>query len=339
MRHLVIFILALAIVSCTGQRQQGNTEINNGRDFLCNAGICDDSLNLKSNNISYDNDGETLPHMILDMDIIQAIGLDKVMYVDTVDAFVNVWGVKDYPDKGITLLMGHTTYPDMRTGWLATYGKQGLIDFMRLGECGGTVNLSYWDDVDEHTRDMGNDSMRMVVPNAFGKPINISRWITYCEQRDGVETDSTLWFIDNELSVTINNDGNFILGKIGTVYSADSTIITPYWRYKRQLEVLSWTPLSDTTFCDKVNTLLDEARGHITNPSQLQGDFFMLTNTRLDGNPQRLLTWCCDHPDSQLTRGIIEQLKDVSPEYINSLLNKIDDPAIRTRAGKLLRQK
>jgi len=334
MRHLVLILLALAIVSCTGKWQHGDA-INNGHDYLCSVGICDDSLVLSASEFRYDNDGEALPHRILDLATCQAIGLDKVMHVDTHTTIVRVWNVRDYPDKGITLLMGQTSYSDTRTCWLATYGKQGMIDFMRLGECGG-MNLSYWDDIDEHTRHVGIDSMRMVMPDKWGKPINVSRWISYNEQRDGIETDSTLWFIDNEIPVTIGNDGRFTIGKIGAVYSADTTLLTPYWRYKRQLEVLSWTPLSDTTFCDRVNAFLESTRGTITDPKQLLGDFFALVNSRINCDTPGFLKWCCDHPDSQLARGTVELHKDVSPEYINSLLDRIDDATERTRARQFL---
>ena len=335
MRHLVLIILALAIVSCTSKWQHGDS-INNGHDFLCSVGIYDDSLNLSSNDLRYDNDGEQYPHRFLDLADCQALGIDKVMYVDTMNTTISVWGVKDYLDKGITLLLGHTSYSDMRTGWLATYGKDGMIDFMRLGECGGAVNLSYWDDVDEHTRHMGIDSMRMVLPNEWGKPINVSRWISYNEQRDGVDTDSTLWFIDNEVPVTIGNDGRFNIGKIGTVYSSDSTILTPYWRDKRALEVLSWTPLSDTTFYDRVEAFLNEAQGHITEPAQLMGDFTTLTMDRFYGDGQRMMQWCCDHPDSQLTRGMVSFMKEINPEWILNELNRIKDPALIARSKKLI---
>ncbi len=334
MRHFVLIILALAIVSCTSKWQPGDS-INNGHDFLCSAGICDDSLTLSGNDLRYDNDGENFPHMLLDLATCEAIGLDKVMYVDTMNTIVSVWGVKDYPDKGITLLLGHTSYSDMRTGWLATYGKDGMIDFMRLGECGGAVNLSYWDDVDEHTRHMGIDSMRMVMPDKWGKPINISRWISYNVQRDGVDTDSTLWFIHNEVPVTIGNDGNFTIGKIGTVFSADTTLLTNYWRDKRALEVLSWTPLSDKTFYDRVDAFLNEAQAHITEPAQLLGDFHVLVSNRLYCDTQGMMQWCCDHPDTQLTRGLVKSFKDISPEWILNELNNIKDPALLDRAKKL----
>ena len=334
MRHFVLIILALAIVSCTSKWQPGDS-INNGHDFLCSAGICDDSLTLSGNDLRYDNDGENFPHMLLDLATCEAIGLDKVMYVDTMSTIVSVWGVKDYPDKGITLLLGHTSYSDMRTCWLATYGKDGMIDFMRLGECGGAVNLSYWDDVDEHTRHMGIDSMRMVMPDKWGKPINISRWISYNVQRDGVDTDSTLWFIHNEVPVTIGNDGNFTIGKIGTVFSADTTLLTNYWRDKRALEVLSWTPLSDKTFYDRVDAFLNEAQAHITEPAQLLGDFHVLVSNRLYCDTQGMMQWCCDHPDTQLTRGLVKSFKDISPEWILNELNNIKDPALLDRAKKL----
>ena len=334
MRHFVLIILALAIVSCTSKWQPGDS-INNGHDFLCSAGICDDSLTLSGNDLRYDNDGENFPHMLLDLATCEAIGLDKVMYVDTMNTIVSVWGVKDYPDKGITLLLGHTSYSDMRTGWLATYGKDGMIDFMRLGECGGAVNLSYWDDVDEHTRHMGIDSMRMVMPDKWGKPINISRWISYNVQRDGVDTDSTLWFIHNEVPVTIGNDGNFTIGKIGTVFSDDTTLLTNYWRDKRALEVLSWTPLSDKTFYDRVDAFLNEAQAHITEPAQLLGDFHVLVSNRLYCDTQGMMQWCCDHPDTQLTRGLVKSFKDISPEWILNELNNIKDPALLDRAKKL----
>ena len=335
MRHFVLIILALAIVSCTSKWQPGDS-INNGHDFLCSAGICDDSLNLSDNDLRYDNDGEKYPHRILDLATCQALGIDKVMYVDTMNTIVTVWGVKDYPDKGIALLLGHTSYSDMRTCWLATYGKDGMIDFMRLGECGGAVNLSYWDDVDEHTRHLGIDSMRMVMPDKWGSPIHVSRWISYNEQRDGVDTDSTLWFIHNELPVTIGDDGLFTVGKIGTVFSADTTLLTNYWRDKRALEVLSWTPLSDTTFYDRVEAFLNEAQAHITEPAQLLGDFSVLVGNRLYCDTQRMMQWCCDHPDSQLTRGLVRSFKDINPEWVLDELKNIKDPELFARSRKLM---
>lgn len=333
MRYLVLILIALAIVSCTSQKQPGDS-IDNGYDYLCQAGICGDSLNV-AQDINFNDDGAALPHHILDLETCQAIGLDKMMHVDSNTTTVRVWGMQDYPDKGVTLLLGQTTYSDTRTCWLATYNKDGMIDFMRLGECGG-MNLSYWDDADEHTRHVGIDSMRMVLPDRLGKPIHVSRWISYNEQRDGVDTDSTLWFIDNELPVTIGNNGHFTIGKIGTVYSSDTTVLTSYWRYKRQLEVMAWTPMSDTTFCDRLEALLNEARGHITEPSQLQGDFFVLMTSRLYCDTERLMQWCCGHPDSQLTQGLINILKDVNPEYTLGELSKIKDPDILARSKKLL---
>ena len=329
-----MMLVALAIVSCTNKWQQGDV-INNGHDFLCNAGLCEDSLKLKGNEFRYDNDGKKLPCRILSVDTCKIIGLDKVMHVDSNTSIVRVWGVQDYPDMGISLLLGQTSYSDTRTCWLATYGKDGMIDFMRLGECGG-MNLMYWDDIDEHTRNVGIDSMRLVMPDKFGKPIHVSRWVSYNEQRDGVDTDSTLWFIHNEVPVTIGNDGHFTLGKIGTVYSSDTTLLTNFWRDKRAIEVLSWTPLSDTTFYDRVNTFLNEAQGHITEPAQLMGDFFMLVSNRLYCDTQRMMQWCCDHPDSQLTRGLVKTLKDVNPEWILNEFKKIKDPQLLARSKKLM---
>ena len=329
-----MMLIAMAIVSCTGKWQHGD-EINNGHDFLCSAGICDDSLTLNGNDFRYDNDGEKLPHHILDQATCEAIGLDKVMQVDTNTSVVRVWGVQDYPDKGISLLLGQTSYSDTRTCWLATFDKNGMIDFMRLGECGG-MNLSYWDDIDEHTRNVGIDSMHLVMPDKWGKPIHVSRWISYNVQRDGVDTDSTLWFIDNELPVTIGNDGNFTIGKIGTVYSSDTTLLTNYWRDKRALEVLAWSPLSDTTFYDRLNAFLDEAQGHITEPAQLMGDFFMLVSNRLYCDTQGMMQWCLDHPESQLTRGMVKSFKDIHPEWILNELKKIKDPQIFARSKQLL---
>ena len=329
-----MLMVALAIVSCTGKWQHGD-EIKNGHDFLCSAGICDDSLALNGNDFRYDNDGEKLPHCILDMATCEAIGLDKVMQVDTNTSIVRVWGMQDNPDKGITLLLGQTSYSDTRTCWLATFDKNGMIDFMRLGECGG-MNLSYWDDIDEHTRNVGIDSMHMVLPDKWGKPIHVSRWISYNEQRDGVDTDSTLWFIHNELPVTIGDDGLFTVGKIGTVFSADTTLLTNYWRDKRALEVLSWTPLSDTTFYDRVEAFLNEAQAHITEPAQLLGDFSVLVGNRLYCDTQRMMQWCCDHPDSQLTRGLVSSFKDINPEWVLDELKNIKDPELFARSRKLM---
>ena len=333
MRHLVIILLALAVVSCTGKWQPGDA-INNGHDYLCSVGICADSLNV-ANDVNYNDDGAALPHHILDLASCQALGLDKMMGVDTAFSIVRVWGVKDFKDKGITLLLGQTSYSDTRTCWLATYGKDGMLDFMRLGECGG-MNLSYWDDIDEHTRNVGIDSMRMVMPEKWGKPIHVSRGVSYNEQRDGVDTDSTLWFIHHELPITIGNDGHFTLGKIGTVYSSDTTVLNNYWRIKRQLEVLSWTPMSDNTFYDQLNSFLDETKGAVTEPAQLLGDFHMLVAGRFYSDTERLMQWCCDHPDAQLTRGMVKIFKDVNPEWILNDLKKIKDPALQQRAKQLL---
>ena len=334
MRHLVLIFLALAIASCTSQWQHGD-EINNGHDFLCSAGVCDDSLYLSDNDFRYDNDGEALPHRILDLTTCQALQLDKVMPVDTNATVVRVWALRDYKERGITLVMGETSYSDTRTCWLATYGKDGMIDFMRLGECGG-MNLSYWDDIDEHTRHVGIDSMRMVMPDKWGKPINLSRWISYNEQRDGVETDSTLWFIHHELPITIDNDGLFTLGKIGTVYSADTTLLTSYWRSKRQLEVFSWTPKNDKTMYDRLEAYLNSTRGTITEPAQLLGDFHLLVMSRLYSDTQGMMQWCLDHQDAQLTRGLLYLLKDVNPEWIEKELKKIQDPTLQQRAKILI---
>lgn len=333
MRHLVIILLAFAIVSCTGKWQHGDA-IHDGHDYLCSAGICDDSLNV-ADDVNYNDDGANLPHHILDLAACQALGLDKVMGVDTNTTVVRVWGLRDFPDKGIALLLGQTSYSDMRTCWMATYGKDGMLDFMRIGECGG-MNLSYWDDIDEHTRNVGIDSMRLVMPDKAGKPMQLSRWISYNMQRDGVDTDSTLWFIHHELPITITGDGHFTVGKIGTVYSSDTTVLNNYWRVKRQLEVLSWTPMSDSTLYDRINTFLDETQGAVTEPAQLLGDFHMLVAGRLYSDTQRLMQWCCDHPDAQLTRGMAKIFKDVNPEWILNDLKKIKDPALQQRAKQLL---
>ncbi len=335
MRHFVLIILALAIVSCTGKWQHGD-DINNGHDYLCSVGIYEDSLMASDTEFRYDNDGEKLPHRILDLGTCEALGLDKVMHIDTNTTIVRVWGIKEYPEQGISLLLGQTSYSDTRTCWLATFGKTGMLDFMRLGECGG-MNLAYWDDIDEHTRHVGIDSMRMVMPDKWGKPINVSRWISYNIQRDGEDTDSTLWFIDHEIPVTIGADGHFTLGKIGTVYSADTTLLSNYWRHKRQLEVLAWTPMSDTTLYDRINTYLDNAKGTITDPKQLLGDFHTLVFNRLYCDTERFMQWCCDHPKSQLTQGTVKLISEVSPEYVLGEFKKIKDPALQQRARRLVK--
>jgi hypothetical protein len=333
MRHLLTVLLVLTIVSCSGKWQPGDT-INNGHEFLCSAGICDDSLNV-ADDVNYNDDGADLPHHILDFATCQKLGLDKMMGVDTTYSIVRVWGVKEYPEKDITLLLGQTSYSDTRTCWLATYGKDGMLDFMRIGECGG-MNLSYWDDIDEHTRNVGIDSMRMVMPDKFGKPIHVSRWISYNQQHNGMDTDSTLWFIHNEVPITIGNDGLFTVGKIGTVYSSDTTLLTPYWRNKRILETLAWTPYSDKSFCDKLNTFLDESQNTITEPAQLLGDFHMLIMGRLYCDTENVMQWCCDHPDTQLTRGLVKIMKEINPEYILNEFKKIKDPTLQQRARKLV---
>ena len=333
MRYLSIIFVVLAFVSCSSKWQPGDP-INDGHDFLCSAGICDDSLNV-AGDVNFNDDGAALPHHILDLAACQALGLDKMMGVDTAFSIVRVWGVKELKDKGITLLMGQVSYSDMRSCWLATYGKDGMLDFMRLGECGG-MNLLYWDDIDEHTRNVGIDSMRLVMPDKVDKPMQLSRWISYNEHRDGADADSTLWFIHHELPITIGNDGHFNLGKMGTVYSADTTVLNNYWRYKRQIEVLSWTPMSDDTFYDRLNDFLVSSKGSITEPAQLLGDFHMLMAGRLYCDTERLMKWCCDHPDSQLTKGMKTSFKEVNPEWILNDFKKIKDPSLQQQAKQLM---
>ena len=335
MKKLMLLGLVIMVITSCGksQWQQGDA-VNNGHDFLCSAGICDDSLNV-ADDVNYNDDGANLPHHILDISTCQAIGLDKMMQVDTVTSIVRVWGMRDYPDKGITLLLGQTSYSDMRTCWLATYGKDGMLDFMRLGECGG-MNLSYWDDVDEHTRNVGVDSMRMVMPQKNDQPIHLSRWVSYKIMSNEEVTDSTLWFIHHELPISIDREGHFSVGKIGTVYSSDTTLLNNYWRCKRQLEVFSWTPMSDDTIYDRLNKFLVDSRGSITDPIQLQGDFFTLVSGRFYCDTERFMKWCCEHPDSQLTKGLVSTFKDISPEYTLSVLKKIKDPILLKSSRRLL---
>lgn len=332
-RLFVLLMLAAAIVSCTGGKWKPDDGIHSGRDYLCSIGIWDDSL-LVADDINYNDDGAKLPHYILDLPHFQALRLDKMMDLDTNTTIVRVWGVKELPGD-IALLLGQTSFSDMRTCWLATYNEDGMVDFMRLGECGG-INTSYWDDIDEHTRLVGIDSMRMVMPQKGDNPIHLSRWVSYNVMSDGEATDSTVWFIHHELPISINLEGNFSIGKVGIVYSSDTTLLTPYWRSKRQLEVFSWTPMSDETLYERLNEFLVESRGTITDPIQLQGDFFELVSGRLHCDTQRLMKWCCDHPDSQLTKGLVRTFKDINPEYVLNQLKKINDPALLKRSRSLM---
>ena len=93
--------------------------------------------------------------------------------------------------------------------------------------------------------------------------------------------------------------------------------------------------MSDTTFYDRVNTFLDEAQGHITEPAQLLGDFHMLTSNRFYSDTQRMMQWCLDHPDSQLTRGLVKIMSEISPEWVLNELKKIKDPKIFERSKQL----
>ena len=87
---------------------------------------------------------------------------------------------------------------------------------------------------------------------------------------------------------------------------------------------------------NQVNMLLDEARGHITEPAELLGDFSVLVMNRLYCDTQNMMQWCCDHPDSQLSRGLVKIMKDINPEFILNELKRIKDPEIAARARKLL---
>ena len=80
MRTIAMMLVAMAIVSCTGKWQHGQ-EVNNGHDFLCSVGVYDDSLNLSSNELRYDDDGEKYPHRFLDLADCQALGMDLLLQI------------------------------------------------------------------------------------------------------------------------------------------------------------------------------------------------------------------------------------------------------------------
>ena len=114
------------------------------------------------------------------------------------------------------------------------------------------------------------------------------------------------------------------------------TLLTNYWRSKRQLEVFSWTPLSDTTVYDRLNAFLEGAKGTITEPKQLLGDFGLLVGGFFYRDTDRFMQWCCEHSDSQLTKGMVSHYKEVSPEWLLDQLKRIKDPQILTRSKQLL---
>ena len=57
---------------------------------------------------------------------------------------------------------------------------------------------------------------------------------------------------------------------------------------------------------------------------------------RLYCETQRVMQWCLDHPDAQLTHGLIKILKEVSPEWTLNEFQKIKDPKILARSKRLL---
>ena len=57
---------------------------------------------------------------------------------------------------------------------------------------------------------------------------------------------------------------------------------------------------------------------------------------RLYCDTQGMMNWCLDHPDSQLTRGLISITKEIDPDWVLSELKKIKDPQILERSKKLL---
>ena len=99
---------------------------------------------------------------------------------------------------------------------------------------------------------------------------------------------------------------------------------------------MSWTPLSDTTFCDRVNTFLESTRGTLIDPTQLLGDFQMLVTNRLYSDTQGTMQWCIDHPDAQLTRGLKKIVSEINPEWTLNELQKIKDSKILARSKQLL---
>ncbi len=328
LKYIIGIVAALAMTSCGNHLPKDGKPAANGMEFLAVAGIDGDSLNIDSD-FTFGNDAEDLAHMMLTLDTIKALGLDKVMAIDTVVGSVRIMGRHQFEGTSLALLLGETTLGDTRTCWLATYGRDGMIDFMRIGNCHG-INLNYWDEADEHTCHVGIDSTAITFGKDNDKSIQLQRRVSMKVRQDGAEpSDSALWFIQNNVPVTIGNDGRFTLGKTTNDYSGSSDLLTAYWLKKRGMEVLAWIPLSDNTFCDQVSAFLDASKDSLTDPAQLWGDFSQLIWSRLAGDTDGVMTWCCAHPDTQLAHATVKALKDCTPEYLDTLLQRVTDAKAR----------
>ena len=328
LKYIIGIVALLAVVACTNHKPKEGQAPANGMEFLAATGIDGDSLNL-DREFTFGTDGEKLAHMMLTLDTIKALGLDQVMAIDTAVGSVRIMGRHPLDSTDMALLLGETTLGDTRTCWLATYGKDGMIDFMRIGNC-YSLNLNYWDEADEYSRHVGIDSTAFAFGKESDKCIQMLRKISMKVQQDGAEpSDSVLWFIQHDVPVTIGNDGRFKQGEVKMKTSSTGKLLTSFWYNKRKLETLAWIPRSDSTWCDQVNAFLDGAKGSITDPAELLGDFHQLVWSRLHSDLNGLMAWCREHPDSQLAHATVKALKDCSPEYLKSLLEPVTDAKVR----------
>jgi len=320
--------LALAVATCgllaACNQQHGE---KTGMAFLQSINI--DAPVVKAGaEMTFNNNGAEHKADVLDSVQIHALHLDSLMSVDLHYCTANVWGVMPIEGSDNVLLLGQVEYSDTRPCFMAIYDGEGnLCDMMSLGECGG-LNLTYWDQVNEQTYRKGADSLKMVI--GTGNHIDLDRWITLYETSDEDKTHADLWYIEHKIPVTIDENSHFKWGEVTSTQTVDNELLTPYWSDKRQLEVFSWMPLSDTSFAERLNNFLDQAKSDLTDPRDLLGDFTVAVGSRMRKTPDAFMQWLAQHPESQLTKATVKELKQNSlPEQLRYDVNQLQDAPTR----------
>jgi len=319
---MAMIAMCLLLCACTQRDNKQNAEA-----WLTSIGVNPAHFDGKQE-LNFDDNGANLKMQDLDSAQIHALQLDSLLGVDPNYATARLWGIRPIEGTDMVLLLGQTEFSDTRPCFMMTLDAEGNpVDMMKLGECGG-LNLTYWDQVDEQTLRKGVDSMLMTLDE--GNSIMLNKWVTMYETPDEDKTKKDLWNIRHQIPVNIDQQGHFNLGNITSSHSNDTTLLTPYWLDKRELEIFSLTPMSDNTMAQRLNEFLDKAKSDPTDPKELLGDFSTVVFERFRGAPDTFMQWIADNPDTQLARATVMIMKDqMRPEQLRYDLGKLKSPDVR----------